>query len=52
VAAPIFVLVGAGFSVPIERNTYISRAPDGSGQQVFRASVLTGGAFGGLGVEL
>jgi hypothetical protein len=52
VAEPIFILLGAGFSVPIERNTYVSRAPDGSEQQVFRASVLTGGAFGGLGVEL
>ncbi len=52
VAAPIFVLAGVGFSVPIERSTYISRGPDGSEQQVFRATVLTGGAFGGLGVEL
>jgi hypothetical protein len=52
VAAPIFVLAGLGISAPIEQNTYVSRASDGSTQRVFRASVVTGSAFGGLGVEL
>jgi hypothetical protein len=52
VAAPIFVLAGLGISAPIEQNTYVSRASDGSTQRIFRASVVTGSAFGGLGVEL
>jgi hypothetical protein len=51
-ASPIFVLAGLDISAPIERNTYISRAPDGTAEQVFRASVVTAGAYGGLGVEL
>jgi hypothetical protein len=52
VAPPLVVVLGLSAAAPVERNAYISRAPDGTSSAVFRASPLTLTALGGIGVEL
>jgi len=51
-AGPLGLTVGVGGALPLERDTYVSRAENGATTEVFRAAAVTGMLAAGLALEL